>query len=149
MDIRQATAADAAAVRDMVRAAYAPSAERMGRQPRPMQQDYEQVVRDLECYVAVDDGDVLGFLAMDDDPDEGYLIDNVAVDPSRRGTGLGRRLLELAEARARARGVDGLALYTHSTMTDNLALYRRIGYVEYARRPSPPGEIVFLRKPLP
>lgn len=148
MVIREATAADAPRVREIVRAAYAPYVERMGREPRPMQQDYDAVLRDLDCRVAVDGDAVVGFLAMDDDPDEGYLVDNVAVDPARRGTGVGRRLLELGEALARDRGLDRLRLYTHSTMTENLGLYGRIGYVEYGRRPSPPGEVVLLEKRL-
>ena len=34
------------------------------------------------------------------------------------------------------------------TMTENLALYTRIGYVEYKRMAVDPGEVVFLRKRL-
>ncbi len=148
MRLRAATAADADRVREIVRAAYGKYVERMGREPRPMQQDYAEVIEELDVTVAEEDGRVVGVLAMEDDPDEGFLIDNVAVDPACAGTGIGRTLLERAEAIARDRELDALVLYTHSTMTENLALYTRIGYVEYGRQPSPPGEIVLMRKPL-
>jgi len=81
---------------------------------------------------------------------EGFLIDNVAVHPSRRGTGLGRALLQFAEAEAEARraGFDALHLYTHEQMTENLALYSRIGYVEYDRRSQGAFSLVYMRKQL-
>jgi GNAT superfamily N-acetyltransferase len=45
--------------------------------------------------------------------DEGFLVDNVAVHPSHRRTGLGRAFLEFAEAEARRAGFDSSYLYTH------------------------------------
>jgi hypothetical protein len=39
-------------------------------------------------------------------------------------------------------------LYTHEKMTENLALYSRIGYVEYDRRSQVEFSLVFLRKQL-
>ena len=66
--------------------------------------------------------------------DEGFLIDTVAVHPSQGGRGLGRALLELAEAAAQRADFDSVYLFTHEKMTENLALYSRIGYVEYDRR---------------
>jgi GNAT superfamily N-acetyltransferase len=49
--------------------------------------------------------------------------------PSYRGKGLGRSLLEFAEGEARRAGFDSIYLYTHEKMTENLAIYSRIGYV--------------------
>jgi ribosomal protein S18 acetylase RimI-like enzyme len=80
--------------------------------------------------------------------DEGFVVDNVAVDPSCRGTRLGRALLELAEREARSAGYDSIYLYTHERMTENLGLYGRIGYVEYDRRPRGDFSLVFMRKQL-
>jgi len=54
--------------------------------------------------------------------DGGFLIDNVAVHPAHRGTGLGRALLEFAEAEARSSGFDSIYLFTNEQMTENLAL---------------------------
>jgi len=77
-----------------------------------------------------------------------FLIDNVAVHPSHRGTGLGRAFLELAEAEARRAGFDSIYLYTHEKMTENLALYSRVGYVEYDRRSQGAFSLVYMRKQL-
>jgi GNAT superfamily N-acetyltransferase len=80
--------------------------------------------------------------------DEGFLIDVIAVLPQHQGTGLGRALLELAEREALRQGHDSIYLFTNEKMTENLALYRRIGYVEY-KRESLDGRVrVYLRKPL-
>jgi GNAT superfamily N-acetyltransferase len=70
------------------------------------------------------------------------------VHPSHRGAGLGRALLEFAEAEARRAGFDSLYLYTHEQMTENLAFYARIGYVEYDRRSQGEFSLVYLRKHL-
>ena len=80
--------------------------------------------------------------------DKGFVIDNGAVGPSHRGKGLGRALLELAEGEARRAGSDSIYLYTHEKMTENLALYWRIGYVEYDRRSQGEFSLVYMRKHL-
>ena len=81
--------------------------------------------------------------------EEGFFIGNLAVDPSHQGSGVGRALLEHAEQAARRAGFDSLYLYTHERMTENIALYTRIGYVEYDRRPLDHGKhLVYLRKTL-
>lgn len=114
-----------------------------------MTQDYTEVIRDLDVSVMERDGEIVGVLALEFDQEEqGFMVDNVAVDPGHHGTGAGRALLEHAEAEARRLGHGEILLYTHSTMTENLALYARIGYVEYDRRPSDPGEVVMMRKAL-
>lgn len=50
------------------------------------------------------------------------------VAPTRRGTGLGGRLLAAIEARALALGLTTLRLDTNGTLAAALALYRRHGY---------------------
>jgi ribosomal protein S18 acetylase RimI-like enzyme len=55
---------------------------------------------------------------------------------------------KLAEAEARQAGFDSLYLYTHEKMTENLALYSRIGYVEYDRRSQGAFSLVYMRKRL-
>jgi ribosomal protein S18 acetylase RimI-like enzyme len=80
--------------------------------------------------------------------DEGFLVDNVAVAPGHQGRGLGRILLEHAEAAAHSAGFDSIYLYTHELMIENQALYARIGYVEYARRQHGDALLVYMRKTL-
>jgi ribosomal protein S18 acetylase RimI-like enzyme len=79
---------------------------------------------------------------------EGFFVDNVAVDPSRRGEGLGKALLKLAEAEARHAGFDSIHLYTHEKMTENLAIYSRLGYVGYDRRFRDKITLIFMTKRL-
>jgi N-acetylglutamate synthase-like GNAT family acetyltransferase len=144
---RPAAAADVPRLAELVAAAYGPFVDRIGFPPRPMTEDYAQVVRDRDVTVAEEEGEIVGLLVLDV-TDEGFLVDNVAVDPSVRGSGLGRVLLERAEAEARAAGFDSIYLYTHERATENLDIYAHLGYVEYDRRPVEVGRIVFMRKAL-
>jgi N-acetylglutamate synthase-like GNAT family acetyltransferase len=68
-----------------------------------MTDDYPAVIRDRQVTVAEHDGAIVGVVVLTV-TDEGFLIDNVAVHPSRRGTGLGKALLEFAEAERGGRG---------------------------------------------
>ena len=79
---------------------------------------------------------------------DGFLLDNIAVLPECQGKGHGRVLIEFAEAEARRRGFQEIHLYTHALMTENIALYRRIGFVE-TRRVSEKGyDRVYMTKRL-
>jgi N-acetylglutamate synthase-like GNAT family acetyltransferase len=144
---RPAIGADVPKVAELVNDAYGHYVERLGMLPRPMSDDYAEVIANRRVTVAESHGTIVGVIALAVD-DEGFLIDNVAVDPSYRGKGLGRTLLELAEAEARRMGFDSIYLYTHEKMTENLALYSRIGYVEYDRGSQGAFSIVYVRKHL-
>jgi ribosomal protein S18 acetylase RimI-like enzyme len=145
--LRPATGSDAASVAALVDAAYGHYVERIGMPPGPMTDDYAEVIRDRQVTVAEHDGVIVGVVVLAVTT-EGFVIDNVAVHPSRRGTGLGRALLRFAEAEARRAGFDAIHLYTHEKMTENLALYSRIGYVEYDRRSQGGFSLVYMRKQL-
>jgi GNAT superfamily N-acetyltransferase len=145
--LRPATGSDAASVAALVDAAYGHYVERIGMRPGPMTDDYTAVIRDRQVTVAEHDGVIVGVVVLAV-TDEGFLVDNVAVHPSRRGTGLGRALLQFAEAEARRAGFDAIHLYTHEQMTENLELYSRIGYVEYDRRSQGTFSLVYMRKQL-
>jgi ribosomal protein S18 acetylase RimI-like enzyme len=145
--LRPATESDAPSVAALVEAAYRHYVERIGMLPRPMTDDYTAVIRDRQVTVAEHDAAIVGVVVLTV-TDEGFVIDNVAVHPSHRGTGLGRALLQFAEAEARRAGFDAIHLYTHERMTENLALYSRIGYVEYDRRSQGAFSLVYMRKQL-
>ncbi len=144
---RPATAADVSAVAALVNSAYGHYIERIGRLPRPMTEDYAVIIGNGRTTVAEYRGTIAGVLVLAVN-DEGFLIENVAVDPSHRGHGLGKGLLHFAEAEARQAGFDSIHLYTHEKMTENLALYSRIGYVEYDRRSEGKFSLVYMRKHL-
>ena len=130
--IRLARAGEDAAVRDVVHAAYCHYITRIGKPPGPMLDDYVRRIADGQTWVLCDDDRIVGILVLEETP-AGFLLDNVAVLPEGQGKGYGRRLIEFAEAEARRRGFTEIVLYTHALMTENIALYRRVGFVETSR----------------
>ena len=149
LELRAARAEDVPAIKALVRAAYGHYVERLGGPPRPLTDDYDEVVRRLDVTLAEFDGELAGLLVLDPGHEEGFLIDNVAVHPSHQGTGVGRALLERAEDEARRAGADAIHLYTHELLTESQELYRRIGYSEY-KRVAHGGDlhVVYMSKPL-
>ena len=145
--LRPATGADVPKVAALVNDAYCHYVERIGILPRPMIENYAEVIANCRVTIAEHHGAIVGVIVLTVD-DEGFLIDNVAVDPSVRGRGLGRALLKFAEAEARRAGFDSIYLFTHEKMTENLTLYSRIGYVEYDRRSHGEFSLVYMRKHL-
>jgi GNAT superfamily N-acetyltransferase len=148
ISLRAATSDDAASVAATVCEAYVHYIERIGKQPGPMLRDYSSVIETDHVYVAVNGGRVIGTMTLKV-TDEGYFLENVAVRPEVKGTGVGRQLLQLAEAEARRKGYDSIHLSTHELMTENRALYSRIGYVEGDHRVVNGYPRIFFRKALP
>jgi len=145
--LRPAVASDAPAISACVNAAYAQWIPVIGRKPWPMLQDYATVIEAEQVVVAESNGAIGGVLVLSTTPD-GFLIENVAVLAELRGRGIGRALLIHAEHEARARGHSSLYLYTNEKMAENIAMYVRNGYVEYAREEGHGFRRVFLRKQL-
>src|SRR5215211_7555755 len=143
--LRSAINGDAAKVTTLVSKAYGHYEKRIGMVPRPMTDDYAEVIKNYRVILAESGQTIVGVIVLTV-TEEGFLVDNVAVDPSYRGKGVGKALLEFAEAEARRAGFDSIYLYTHEKMTENLALYSKIGYVEYERRSQGDFSLVFMRK---
>jgi ribosomal protein S18 acetylase RimI-like enzyme len=143
--VRLATPADLPAIRDVVTAAYGRYLDRMDRPPAPMLADYAAEVESGRLWVAGEP--VTGLIELVEAGDSLHVA-NVAVHPSAQGTGLGRRLLEFAEEQARRRGLTRLDLYTNEVMTENQAIYARLGYRETARRPENGYRRVYMEKDL-
>lgn len=91
-----------------------------------------------ECWIALIEGRIVGTVTMIppdrcsgapwyDRPEVAKLA-QLGVDPALRGLGLGGRLIDLAEDRARARGAAELALDTAEGATHLIALYGARGY---------------------
>lgn len=147
VSIRPARPADAAGIAACVCEAYVHYIERIGRQPGPMLEDYGEVIEQFQVHVAVTDAMICGAIVLKV-TDEGFYLDNVSVRPAVKGRGIGRLLLELAESEAHRQGYASIYLATHELMTENRALYSRIGYCEYDRRIVNGYPRVFFRKAL-
>ena len=120
---RQATGADLRAIRSVIVAAYSRYRDRMDKPPGPVLADYTDAVAAGRVWV-------------------------LGVSPAAQGTGLGRRLMEFAEQQALSRGLRRMTLYTHEVMTENLAIYARLGYSETERRTEGGYSRVFMAKEL-
>jgi ribosomal protein S18 acetylase RimI-like enzyme len=145
--IRLATSHDIAIIQETVRTAYARFVARIGREPGPMHDNYASMVKKGWVYVAEHEGAVRGILVL---IPEGHvmLLDNVAVLPEAQGLGIGRLLLAFAERAAVNAGCHAIRLYTNEAMTENIALYTRIGYSETHRAEEKGLRRVYMRKAL-
>src|SRR5262245_6854219 len=98
-----------------------------------MLDDYPRLIADGGVSVLTEaDGAVAALIVLLAKPDH-LLLDNIAVRPDRQGQGLGRRLIAFAESEARRLGFAELRLYTHAMMTENIALYTRLGFAATGR----------------
>jgi ribosomal protein S18 acetylase RimI-like enzyme len=145
LEIRPASSEDAARIRDLTRAAYAKWVALIGREPLPMQADYDRAVREHAIDLLTDGSALVGLIETIARP--GYLwIENVAIAPDRQGRGYGRLLLAHAEKRAAEAGRDEIQLQTNATFAANLALYAKLGYAVERTEPFRGGTAVCLSK---
>ena len=107
MRIRPADAADLASIERIVRDAYTKYIARIGKPPGPMLDDYAALIRAHHVWVAGEP--VAGLIVLLPEADH-LLLDNIAVDPSAQGTGLGRTLMTFADTEALRRGYRELRL---------------------------------------
>ncbi len=142
---RAVAAGDVAGIRDCVRAAYRIYVERIGREPAPMLADYAALTAAGRVHL-LELGDRLAGLIVLFARVDHLFVENVAVDPAFHGQGLGRRLMDFAEAAARARGFPVLRLYTNVHMTENFPFYDRLGYAVTGRVHEDGYERVYFKK---
>jgi len=145
--LRRADIADAPAIGECAVEAFRHYIPRLSLTPLPMTRDYGVAIENAQVWVATQDARTVAALVLDV-TEEGFLIDVIAVRPRHQGTGVGRALLELAEREALRQGHDSIYLFTNEKMTENRALYERIGYVEYKRLALAQRTRIFMRKPL-
>lgn len=93
---------------------------------------FRQVIRPLcEIWVAVDEGRIVGYLALD-----GSYLDRLYVDPKDHRKGWGSELVTLAKRRCPA----GLTARTHQENLGAQALFERHGFEAVDFGVSPPPE---------
>jgi ribosomal protein S18 acetylase RimI-like enzyme len=143
---RQAAAADLPAISAVITAAYTRYLSRMDKPPGPMLRDYGPSIAAGHTWVVGDP--VIGVITLVPESDHLY-IENVALDPAAQGRGLGRMLMEFAEQEAARQGLSKMTLLTHEVMTENQAIYARLGYTEVDRRTENGYRRIFMEKHLP
>ena len=141
MSLRRAEPADASAVRELTRAAYAKWVPVTGGEPLPMTADYDQAVRRHLIDLYEEGGELHALIEMV--VESGHLlIENIAVRPDQQGKGIGDWLLRHAEVVAASMNFREVRLITNVAMVSNIAFYSKRGYQEF-------GRAVLMRKTLP
>jgi GNAT superfamily N-acetyltransferase len=126
--IRLAVPADAAAIRDLTRAAYAKWIPLIGREPLPMTVDYGHALR-THRFDLLFAGDRLAALVETVDEGDHWLIENLAVHPDFQGRGFGKRMLAHAENEAaESANIVEMRLYTNQRFAGNIRFYQARGY---------------------
>ena len=107
--------------------------------------DYHVALAEHQLWVGELGGNVVAVLELLPLPTH-LLIENIAVQPERQGSGVGRLLLAFAEQEATRQGYAEVRLYTNAKFTENLAIYSKLGYRELRREVTPAAEIVHMSK---
>lgn len=121
----------AAAIRELCREHYEPREIADWLAPNPGM--FVRLLRHATVFVAIHDGDVVGFAAVAVGRRE---VRAVYVDPCAAGGGLGGRLLQRAERIARALGVRELHL---AATLNAVGFYERQGWTRDETGKPPPG----------
>jgi pimeloyl-ACP methyl ester carboxylesterase/ribosomal protein S18 acetylase RimI-like enzyme len=145
--LRPAVAADADAIRNLTREAYAKWVPLIGREPKPMTADYAAAVRNHRIDL-LHVGDQLAALIETIPETDHLLIENVAVSPAFQHRGLGRHLLAHAEDLAGSLGYATIRLYTNKLFAANVQLYASLGYQLDREEILSLGTAVHMSKPI-
>jgi N-acetylglutamate synthase-like GNAT family acetyltransferase len=133
--VRDATAADAPAIADLVNRAFL--VERFfvdGDRTSP--DEVSQMLETGGFLLAESDGGLVACVYVESHGERGY-FGMLSVDPSRQGEGLGRLLVQAAEDLCRVRGCQVMEIYVVDLRKELPPLYRRLGYGEVGTRPFP------------
>ncbi len=147
LELRRAVAADAAAIQELTRQAYAKWVPVIGREPKPMSADYDEALRTNRFDLLFLDGRLAALIETIAEADA-LLIENVAVAPAFQGRGLGRKLMAHAERLAASLGYGEIRLYTNKLFAENVSLYRKLGYRIDGEAPFKGGWRVDMSKPV-
>lgn len=149
--VRRATAADLPALHLLIEGAYRGDSAKRGWTHEAELLDGQRTDEDAlaamfddpaeRLLVAERDGVLIGCVSVRDLGEGGAYLGLLTVDPGAQAGGLGRRLLEAAEADARAAGAMRMEMTVIRQRPELIAWYERRGYaVTGERRPFPHGD---------
>jgi len=146
--IRLATQSDIGKLSKIAHTAYAKYRARMDRDPAPMHADFATHITNDIVFVAFNEqATVCGFVVLINEQD-GWLLDNIAVNPDITRSGIGTKLLRHCEAYLRGLNVVTYQLYTNVVMREALSWYLSLGFVETGRRVEDGFHRVYLERSL-
>ena len=96
-----------------------------------------QKAQDEICYIAEDQGVLVGCIFCRPEPPLFLYIGKLAISKAMQGKGIGRALLERAELEAVQRGLPNLRLETRIELRENHQAFQRWGFVKTADRSHP------------
>ncbi|MDP5276647.1 GNAT family N-acetyltransferase [Chengkuizengella axinellae] len=131
--IRKATVDDAKSLSECMISAYSKYLTRLnGANLPPMTIDYEKEISSYPVWVIESGKEIAGGLILMFE-NQRTTIANIAVHPDFQGKGLGKSLMNFAEAEAKRRGYTELSLATHILLTENISYYLNLGWEEIDR----------------
>lgn len=145
--IVQAEAKDDAQVTDCVCRAFLPYILQIGKQPQPMLDNYQELIKNHRVTLARKGQDCAGVLVIDT-VDRLFTIDTLAVHPAYQGTGVGHHLIKRAEHLAREAGHASIYLSTNRVMTQAQQIYLHLGFELYDERFAHGYDRLYFRKSL-
>jgi GNAT superfamily N-acetyltransferase len=95
-------------------------------------QSLMEKARAEKAYAAVESDGLLGCIFCRPEPPDCLYIGKLAVAPDVQGKGIGRLLLQAAEAHAAACGLPWLRLETRIELTENHRVFAKWGFVQIA-----------------
>ena len=104
---------------------------------RLTRQSLKQKAETEKAYAAIENGHLVGCIFCKPEPPECLYIGKLAVAPDAQGRGVGRLLLQAAEACAVECGLSCLRLETRIELEENHRLFARWGFVRTAEASHP------------
>jgi len=129
--IRPAKVRDSCALSECIDAAYSIYASRITDLPA-VSNGISNDIENHRVWVAEVNQNIVGGIILIPH-DEFLLLANIAVHPESSGLGLGRALIELAEAECLELGLHELRLSTHVEIPENVRFYTYLGWQETDR----------------
>jgi GNAT superfamily N-acetyltransferase len=145
LPMQPATQADVPEVVQLTHAAYEKYIPRIGRKPQPMLADYSAMLETHQIWLLRQNTDLQGLLVLQKNQDH-LLIYSIAVSPAHQAKGIGKQLLEWTEQHASQMGCKEIRLNTNEKMTENIALYTKMGYTETHREDMNGWQVVHMAK---
>lgn len=131
--IRKADIDDAIGLTECMHSAYSLYTSRMkGNYLPPMNVDYREEILGYPTWVIEDNSKIIAGLILTFE-EEAASIGNISVHPDFQGKGIGRLLMDFAEKQAKNSGFSELKLTTHILLTENISLYKHLGWIEVGR----------------